>query len=198
MSTLTSDGPKAIINADTFERCVTALMNAVATVLHRKAKMINGIENIAAIFSIFHDGVIAGYVRGDKTLTMEIEIEYLARRIKPDYTRFFVALHGVSQISFLTWPSVVGEEPVLMKNGEQVLATRMDILEGYAKEGLIEVTCMQSNSTVGFCGGELYLACTSAIVTDQGGRQYELDQLDTIGRQYWQEWAEKNRKGSGA
>lgn len=64
--------------------------------------IIEGSENIRDIFCIFHDGVVARASSEDGNLVFEVEIRYLAERINPSYTKFFVRLASVRDIYFTT------------------------------------------------------------------------------------------------
>ena len=157
-------------------------------------KMITELNNIAAIFSVFHDGRITAYSRTGDTIRLTVEIKYLARRVKEDYNSFSLCLHEVTKLSFRTWPNIVGAQPVLIENGEPFLGTKMEILSGEVKDGSIQIACNQANSSLDFCGGELYLLCTGATVSDPSGKEYSLDELGKICQEYWDEWSNKSKK----
>lgn len=48
---------------------------------------IEGPENVRDIFSIFHDGTISSCALNGCDLTLEIEIQYLAERVRPENSR---------------------------------------------------------------------------------------------------------------
>lgn len=62
-----------------------------------------GPEEIAEVFGIFHDGSIAGGTTVDHAVELVVEIEYLARRIRPTDRRFLVRIDGLEQVSFTPW-----------------------------------------------------------------------------------------------
>jgi hypothetical protein len=152
---------------------------------------IEGSSNIEEIFSIFHDGVITHYIFNDGKLTLEIEIQYLAERISPDFTQFHVLLENISNIRFTTWPSDLQSESELITEPNIIFAPDLDILESNSKESHVQVICNQASSDYEYCGGELYFLATSAIVTDENGKEYSLDELDVLCKGYWDEWASK-------
>ncbi len=152
---------------------------------------IEGSSNIEAIFSIFHDGVITHHVVKDGKLVLEIEIQYLAERVSPGFTKFHVLLENVANIKFTTWPSDLKSELKLITEPNIIFAPDLDILEGNTKESQIQVICNQASSDYEYCGGELYFSATSAIVTDESGKEYSVDELDVLCKGYWNEWASR-------
>ena len=150
---------------------------------------IEGSSNIEAIFSIFHDGVITSHVVKDGKLVLDIEIQYLAERISPGFTKFHVLLENVENIRFTTWPSNFKSDPELISDLNTIFAPELDILEGNTKENQIQVICNQSSSDYDYCGGELYFSAVAAIVSDENGKEYSIDELDVLCKGYWDEWA---------
>lgn len=59
-------------------------------------------QELAQLFSIFHDGVLA-LVSADDDLALTVEIPYLARRVDPAFTRFAVRLESVADLRFVGW-----------------------------------------------------------------------------------------------
>lgn len=154
---------------------------------------IEGPENISYVFSIFHDGGIVHCHDENGSLLLKIEIQYLAERINPDFRKFSVLLENVKGVYFSTWPSDLKSEPEVLKDVTSIFKPELEILEGNFKEGQIQVVCNQHSPEFDYCGGELYLSATSAKVTDEDGKSYSLDELDTLCKGYWEEWANRNK-----
>ncbi len=154
---------------------------------------IEGQENIRDIFSIFHDGGILSCRREDDSLLMEVEIEYLAERINPDFRKFMVRLDDVKNLSFSTWPSDLKSPAVLISEVGKIFKAELEILEGDIEKGKIKIVCNQHSSEFDYCGGELYLSAASAEVTDEAGKSYSIEELDVLCKGYWDDWANKNK-----
>ena len=159
---------------------------------------IEGNSNIEAIFSIFHDGVISRHQVKGRELVLEVEIQYLAERINPTYRSFQVVLENVENIRFTTWSSGLKSESELITEPSIIFKPDLDILEGNIKEEQIQVICNQASSDFEYCSGELYFSATSAIVTDEAGKSYSIEELDILCKGYWGEWATKNQQSKMA
>ena len=66
--------------------------------------MITGVNDLAELFSIFHDGVVTEASALDHDLQLTVKISYLAQRIQPHLTTFTVRLHQLEDLGFSTWP----------------------------------------------------------------------------------------------
>ena len=154
---------------------------------------IEGIESIRDIFSIFHDGSLLSCVDEGGELSLEVEIEYLAKRIDPNFKRFSVRLFEVSDINFSTWPSDLAAKPATLTKLVEIFAADLEVLEGNFKGDLIEVVCNQHSSEFGYCGGELRFRCRRATVTDEAGKEYSIEELGALSKGYWDEWSKRNQ-----
>jgi len=154
---------------------------------------IEGAEKIVGIFSVFHDGTIAACYRDGDALVMEVEIQYLAKRIDPCFEKFVVRLFGVENIRFTTWQRDFQSEPQVLSDIRTIFKPELDILSSGVAEGQIHVACNQASIECDYCGGELLFTATHAEVSDEAGRSYSLDQLDALCLAYWDEWEKKNK-----
>lgn len=153
---------------------------------------IEEIADIKDIFSIFHDGGISFAEHRDDLLALEVDIQYLAERVKPEYRKFKVILYGFKDAEFSTWPSDLNSEPQKIDDVTTIFKPELEILEASVKDNKIEVVCNQHSSEYDYCGGELLFAVDSAEVHDEAGKSYSIDELDVICRGYWDDWAAKN------
>lgn len=154
--------------------------------------MTNNQENIGEIFSIFHDGIIACHRIDGSNLHLEIEISYLARRVSPTFTKFFVSLASYSNIRFMPWQEDPQSKPVVLTEIDAIFKPRLDILQSCVKNGEVEVICNHSMTTQGYCGGDLYFHAESAQVIDEAGNSYSIEDLAALCKSYWEEWASNN------
>ncbi|HEU4952066.1 MAG TPA: hypothetical protein VFT46_08930 [Holophagaceae bacterium] len=141
------------------------------------------------IFSVFHDGGISGHVFSQDRLDLQIDIAYLAERVHPSYKTFHILLTGVEELWFSTWPKGPDAEPQVLRGPERIFEPELEILSSKSLGGLVEVICSQSSSECAYCGGELYFRADAAMVTDEGGREYSIEDLRRLSREYWDEWA---------
>ena len=107
---------------------------------------IEGLERIAAIFNIFHDGTITSAVLTDGNLSLDIEIGYLAMRVNPQFTRFRVVLNGISQLDFSPWPDNSESTREKLNDTHTIFEPELEILTADVKEQNVEIVCNQFSS----------------------------------------------------
>ena len=154
---------------------------------------IEGLENINTMFSVFHDGEINRCVKTNSHLEFGVHIQYLAERINPEFRTFSVALEGVEGLYFTTWPDDANAEPDVIADVGSICTKELEILSGEIENGFIKVACNQPLPGLGYCGGFLHLKAKSAVVKDEAGKQYSIDELCSLSNGYWDEWASKNK-----
>lgn len=147
---------------------------------------IKGPENISDVFSIFHDGGIANCHHENGSLIIEIEIQYLAERINPDFQKFMLRLDDVKNLHFSTWSSDLKSEPQVLRDTTTIFKSELEILEGNFEEKQIKVVCIQHSPEFDYCGGELYFSSTSVEVTDEAGKGYSIEELYALCKSYWE------------
>ena len=154
---------------------------------------IEGQENIKNIFSIFHDGSIVSCRLENDSLLMEVEIQYLAERINPQFRRFMICLNEVQNLSFSMWSSNLKSPVIVTSDPEKIFKAELEILKGDIENGNIKVVCDQHSSEFDYCGGEIYFSASSAEVTDEAGKSYSIEALGILCKEYWDDWAYKNK-----
>ncbi len=152
--------------------------------------MISGTEGLSDIFSVFHDGGITRYSANGANLELEVEVPYLAERVNPAFRSFRVALLQVQNLSFTTWPKDREAEPSILRLLSQIFEPELEILSGEVDGELIKVICNQSDAGGDYCGGELFFSAVGATVTDEGGKEYSIDELRQLSSEYWQKWSD--------
>lgn len=150
---------------------------------------IKGPENISNVFSIFHDGGIVNCHHENGSLLFEIEIQYLAERINPDFQKFMLRLNEVKNLYFSTWSNDLKSEPKVLRDTTTIFKSELEILEGNSEENLIQVVCLQHSPEFDYCGGKLCFSSTSVEVTDETGKGYSIEELAALCKSYWDEWA---------
>jgi hypothetical protein len=154
--------------------------------------VISGSEDLSEIFSIFHDGEIVNYASDGSDLELKVEIMYLAERVDPDYRSFQLRLHNVRDINFETWPKDSAAEPAKLFSIPQIFEPELEISGAEPEGDSIKIICNQSSPQCEYSGGTLLLQADYALVTDEGGKEYSLEELRQICSGYWSDW--KNEK----
>lgn len=157
-----------------------------------QTKIISGVDDLAALFNVFHDGLIVEASSVDEDLLLTVRISYLAERIAPEFTTFAVRLHHVEDLSFSTWPKDSAASPEVLRSASAIFHPHLDILGGDPSDGRVRVTCNQSSSETPHCGGTLTFRATSAMVCDQDLKSYSIADLSTLADAYWKDWSERD------
>lgn len=158
--------------------------------------MIQGLENVRDIFSIFHDGTIVEWKKQGSNLELVVEIQYLAERVCKSYDTFSVVLHNIKDISFETWPHVKETSPWVISDIHEIFKPELEILSAEIEGGLHKIVCNQHSTAFEYCGGYLKFSCVVAVVKDPGGKEYSIEELDKICNEYWEAWANGNEKSA--
>ncbi len=146
--------------------------------------MITGSQNMADTFSIFSDGIIVNHTCNGNRLILHVEIPYLARCICPDFLGFTIELINIKNISFKTWPSEAGVKERLLVNTVHIFGTDLEIVESKVLNGCVEILCTNPIEEQDFCGGALNFEAEALAVFDDSGRQYSLEELSSINKNY--------------
>jgi hypothetical protein len=157
-----------------------------------QTEIILGVDDLPALFNVFHDGVIVDASSVDEDLLLTVRISYLAERIAPGFTMFTVRLHKVEEVSFSSWPKDSAAPPETLRSLSAIFYPHLDILSGEPSSGYVRVVCNQSSSETPHCGGTLTFRATSAVVCDQNRKSYSLADLSTLADTYWKDWSERN------
>lgn len=150
-------------------------------------------ESISQIFSVFHDGVITNYRNDKGSLTLEVEISYLAERVNPAFRKFEITLFEVKNVRFSPWLDNPEISPRPWFELSKIFVPELDILSGELENGQVRVVCNQPAAGVGYCGGDLYFDVEAAEVVDEAGMDYSIEALVSLSRGYWDEWKGRNR-----
>ena len=150
--------------------------------------MITNADSISDVISIFHDGTIRqAHLDGDK-LKLQVNIAYLAKRVNPEYKSFHIELDGFCDAEFSTWPRTLGAEKEVITEFSRIFASSLDILSASVKEGGFEVICNIPSIDCDYCGGELFFRAKSATILDEANKEYSVEELRKISKDYWDAW----------
>ncbi|HTD05193.1 hypothetical protein [Undibacterium sp.] len=149
-------------------------------------------EHVSEIFSVFHDGTIVGQAFDGSLLDLEVEIIYLAVRVNPNFRSFRLRLLNTRDIRFKVWPNDVNAEPYEILSVPQIFQPELEILRGKSDGDAVKVICSQVSKGFDYCGGELSLRASSAVVTDESGIEYSICDLKKLSEEYWADWERRN------
>lgn len=149
------------------------------------------IENIASIFSVFHDGIIQNHKFEGRDLSLTVSVLYLAQRINPAFSHFTLELQNVEGLCFRAWTETATlASPIY--DVVPLLGDACQILGGKVCDKKIHVECSLDQNATGYFGGELIFTCTAANIYDEGSKSYSTDVLISLAKAYWEDWKEKN------
>ncbi len=154
--------------------------------------MISGHENIAKLFSVFHDGGIADHLTKEKDLILTVEILYLAQRIHPSFKKFYLTLKQPQKIQFIPWRIDLAQKPVPILELKKIFEPDLDILEGQLQDDLVQVVCNQLSAGYDYCGGVLSFKTEGVDVQDEAGKRYSLEELTRLSEAYWKDWEKRD------
>ena len=152
-------------------------------------------SDIADLFSIFHDGEIVSHVLDGRDLRLRIDVEYLAKRIRPTFQCFDVDLIGIADIEFTTWPKQENEPASHLRVPEKIFTPRLEVLSGETEGRLIRVVCNHPGR-LSYSGGDLRFPATAAHVRDEAGREWSLEELKSLAEAYWTEFSERGKQNA--
>ena len=70
----------------------------------------------------------------------------------------------------------------------RIFASSLDILSASVKEGGFEVICNIPSIDCDYCGGELFFRAKSATILDEANKEYSVEELRKISKDYWDAW----------
>lgn len=154
------------------------------------------IENIAQVFSIFHDGTIESATVGGSGVEMKIEIQYLANRIDKSFSSFDLELNGCEGFRFAPWCDQNEQKIDEITNFEEILRLDLEILSAKAAGTEVHVNCLAHSGHKSVSGGFLVFGATELLIFDESKRPISLPTLRSVCDGYWREREEESKKNS--
>lgn len=126
---------------------------------------------------MFHDGTITQLLKGAKTISMEIKIEYLAELNNKNFTSFICEFINFEEINFKFW-----EEDNLTVIDSQLLENyELEITEAEEIDNTVVLKCLSNINN----GGNFYIQTETIKIYDQENREISISKLAGISHQYW-------------
>jgi hypothetical protein len=126
---------------------------------------------------MFHDGTITQFLKGAKTISMEIEIEYLAELINKNFTSFICEFINCEEINFKFWE----EDNKTINDLELLKKYELEIIEVEEIDDIVVLKCLSNLNT----GGNLYIKTEIIKIYDQEKREISISKLAEVSHQYW-------------
>ena len=156
--------------------------------------MIRGPSDIAAMFSVMHDGGIAAWSGDFAGLRLRVEIEYLARRISSAFRYFEIELVHVRDLRFSTWPNDEAAPPRVVSDPDRIFHAELEILSAEVHGTGVRVICNQPSPNLDYCGGEMDFTVDCAVVRDEHQNVWSVSELSALADAYWSEWQRKSEE----
>lgn len=144
-------------------------------------------EDQKNIFNMFHDGGFIFFRQAGNDIYFEVDIEYLAQMLHPDYHLFKGILKNCQRLALKLWDSEETIEDIGMINE---LADELEISSAAVDSDGVCIFCNRyrrlSDSRYGpLPGGYLFVRCDAIHLFDEGDRAMSTDHLGTIRQDYW-------------
>lgn len=145
----------------------------------------NALQNIEDVFAILHDGFIVAFEGTFLNLVLDIQCQYLAERINPNFENFFVELIDIKTLEFEIWPNPISLPKIVMREPEEIFTAELEILSASIIDGCVQVTCNQHDLSYDYCGGNLLVNCNAIKMYDQDKNELTIDFMDKVCNDYW-------------
>lgn len=129
------------------------------------------------VLNLFHDGTVIQFLKSAKTISMEIEIEYLAELVNKNFTSFICEFINCEQFYFKFWE----EDNKTINDLELLKKYEFDIIGAEESDDIVVLRCLNSLNS----GGSLYINTDFIKIYDQEKREISISKLAEVSHQYW-------------
>lgn len=133
------------------------------------------LEDQIKVINNFHDGSIVQFSKTSNSVTLKIEIEYLAELINKKFNFFKCDLINCDEIYFKFW-----EEENIIYDLELMNEYELEILSAEDIENKIVVKCLTNVNN----GGELYIKTENIKIYAQDEKEITHSTLAQLSQQY--------------
>ena len=141
------------------------------------------LEQIADIFSINHDGTITKLENLNNSLSIQIEIEYLASLKNSSYKVLNYELSGYSNFKFVD----TCENNKVYTEIKEIEKMELSIFQAKVKGDNVIVGVCSDNCPY----GELQFSAKNIKIYDQNYAKIEYNELVNMVKRYWKKWQKK-------
>jgi len=143
------------------------------------------LKNIAAIFSIFHDGTPEQWKWSENQLHLSVHCPYLAKMVDKDFNYFFLVLLDVDSFHVVPWVEQ-GEETKKVYDLAEINVYDFEISHANYSVDKVEVICHEHSEVLNSSGASIYLSAQSYLIKTEDGQAISLDELDELHMKYWE------------
>lgn len=132
----------------------------------------------ASLFSMFHDGSLVKLEKQESNVLFQVDIQYLAEIINPNYEYFNGYLKHCRELAFVDFP---GKTIFDLSNLQEAENIQPEILSAEVIENSVKVYC-----SIDFnYGGVFQFKAEDIKIFDQDNNQITLQQIRQFCKQYW-------------
>ncbi len=127
-------------------------------------------EEWACVWNTVHDGSIISATMEQGTLTVDVEVLYLAERIDPQHTSIRLVFPGCTRFAYRPWEGGWHDDL------DEIVSLEPEILSVSSFVPPVRVVCVE---------GELEMAAEGVRVLTQSDEELGVDGLEAVARAYW-------------
>ncbi len=154
-------------------------------------------QEMADVFSIFHDGAIESHVGDKSCLKLKIDCTYLAELINPSYTCFYVELNNIKEIKLDTYSKEntdnnPEELPNILCDIDDIFEEEIDIYDANVEGNYVQVNCWIYSDKAKYVANSLKFDCDNLSIFDENNKPITFAELCQIGEKYWSSFGNKS------
>lgn len=150
-------------------------------------------EDIAATFSVFHDGTPGEWSFNNHVLSLRVSCAYIAELISPGFEFFYVELAGTRTFEFVPW--VLDEkDKVSITDLSEIAKGDFEINDAEVIGNHVEVNCNECSGRFGSPGGNFKIAAEQITIRSEDLRTITLTDLELLIKTRWSAAGNMGRK----
>ena len=134
-------------------------------------------NEIADVFSMFHDGGLAGLQKNEESIIIQVDCRYLAEMFQDGFKNFYVELIGLDNCKFVDWDEEVRDDLTYIFATDKEIA-RSEIIDSAV---VIYVNKNYDDSL----GGEIRFNVDSIKIYNENMKPLSFTQLVIANDKYW-------------
>ena len=154
--------------------------------------MVQNLNEISEIFSIFHDGRITKYAHHSNYSFLYIDCMYLAERFDKEFDYFILKIYEMENVELSVWPRDSDNPSYKIQKGETLFQYPLDIYDSEILDNKLIVRVGQNdNSGLDYVGGDLSFRCLGIEIYDPKLSEIKFEELVRICDKYWKYFSER-------
>lgn len=153
-------------------------------------------QELADIFTIFHDGVIEDFQIDENNLYLTIGCVYLAELVNPSFESFILKLINIDKLelnsySYITDHSNTEDYPIIISDIETIFEVEIDIFNAKSDNEFVKVNIWIVNDKSRFVANQLNIKCENYSLYNEENKPFSINRLYKISENYWTKFEEK-------